>query len=161
MRHLLMSNLLASKVHKIVLVLALTGEREFVDSHQTHKVISPLPQRSRRRVKRQNILSLRLVFTIKLFTMYCLLKNNFLVLCRFVSPLLITIVMSFLVLCLALLPGVGYYNLVSFLVLCLALSSATLQDNSLCSCALSCFFSRWSSLTFCLFVRALIRILSR
>ena len=37
MRHLLMSNLLAGKVHKIVLFSALTGAREFVASDQTHK----------------------------------------------------------------------------------------------------------------------------
>ena len=65
---------------------ARTGDREFVASHQnTKKVLSPLPEDTQRRLKRQNALSLRLVFAIKLCMMCRVLKTNFLVSCRFVS----------------------------------------------------------------------------
>ena len=38
MHYLLMSNLFASKVRRIVLLLARTGEHEFVASHQIHRI---------------------------------------------------------------------------------------------------------------------------
>ena len=67
MRHLLMSNLFGSKAREIVLFLARISESEFVASRQIQEVVSSLPQVAQRRLKRQNTLSLRLVFSIKLF----------------------------------------------------------------------------------------------
>ena len=94
------------------------------------KVLSPLPKGAQRRLKRQNTLSLRLVFDIKLFMMCCLLKSNFPVHRRFVSP------------------AVSLYNLISFLVLCVALSSAALQYSFVSFLVLSYFFTCCSSLIF-------------
>ena len=74
-------------------------------SGRDHRVtISPLPQGAEAIETAIYILSLQLVFATTLF-MCCLLKSNFLVLCRFVSPASLQ------------------YNFVSFLLLCLAAAS--------------------------------------
>ena len=71
-----------------------THRREFVASHQIQKkVLSPLRQGAPRGLKRQNTLSLWVVFTVKLFRMFRLLTINFLVLCRFVSPFAVPFVL--------------------------------------------------------------------
>ena len=85
MRHLLKSNLFASKVHEIVVFLAPTGEGEFVVSHQIQKSTISASTRCTKMIKTAKYSVIRLVFTIKLFMMCRLLKSNFLVVCRFVS----------------------------------------------------------------------------
>ena len=86
--------LFAGKVHKIVLFSAQTGECEFVASHQTHKsTISTSARFTETIVTAQySVVTVGIHYKAVYDVLSTEIRNSFLVLCRFFSPLLVTII---------------------------------------------------------------------